>query len=203
MYLELPREEIQKIVNRFRPTEERMTAIGMYAREQTKDRFVRGGAPDKPWPHPKWRAQVGHDDGRAILTGPTGDLLRSFHVTASEGEANMGSPAKYARVHQLGCRSKGGQLADIKPRKARALFIPLSARAEQAEVRSASSMRRERRAPNGDKLIQGKFVKGKIVPANADYTYLSRVSLPPRPMLPTAEPERKEQARFVTETLKS
>lgn len=205
---------------RFYPTEGKMAAIAVYLQNQVKDRFVtKGASGDHPWPRPKWRASMGHDDGRALLTGRTGSLLRSFHASATQQTASVGSPLRYAKVHQLGTVGKGGVLPDIKPKKAKALFIPLTDRAETSiAVRTGRLGERRRMATHDRKgqpihtsglsiaigdLIPGKIVKGKIVPPNADFVFLKKSSIAPRPMLPNGSNERSEQTRFVTETLKS
>ena len=197
MYLEIDAQEIRRIVSRFIPTTEKMEAIGFFLTQQTRSRFVARGAPDKPWPSLKWLTKIGRDDGRALLTGKSGDLLRSFHNTATENTATTGSDSKYALIHQVGTVGAFGSLPDIRPKKAKSLWIPISDKAQDiGPVKTASSMRRE------SDLIRGQIKNGKLVPPNADYIFLKVVKIAPRPMLPNSEPERAEQGRFVTETLK-
>ena len=184
----LPAEEIRRAVSRFKPTQPKMQAIAFYLHNQTKDRFATHGASSGiPWQPPKWRHQVGHPDGRAILTGRTGGLLKSFRSSATQNEAILSSNAVQAHIHQVGTVGKGGTAPDIKPVNKKMLYIPLNDNAELGWREG---------------LIMGKFGDdGRIYPRNADYILLSRVSIPPRPMLPDSNTEQQAQARFVAETL--
>ena len=47
----------------------------------------------------------------------SGDLRKSVHMDIKNGELVVGSALKYARIHQLG--------GEIRPKKARALWIPV------------------------------------------------------------------------------
>jgi phage gpG-like protein len=198
MQLELTASELRRIVSRFQPTTEKMEAIGFFCLQQSRSRFEQHGGPGVPWPTPKWLTKIGRDDGRALLTGKRGDLLRSFHSSGTEDTAILGSDSPYAAIHQLGTVGAAGSKPDIRPKKAKALWVPISDKAQDiGPVKTASSMRRE------SDLIRGAIVNGKLVPPNCDYVFLRRVKIAPRPMLPNSEAERAEQGRFVTETLKS
>ena len=184
----IPPDEIRRIVKRFAPTEQKMRAVGVFLHNQTKSRFAtHGSSGGSPWAD-KWVKGIGRDDGRAQLTGSSGQLLKSFGSYADRISATLYSDAPYAHVHEKGTVGKGGSLPNITPRKAKVLFIPISERAKAGW--------------HAD-LIKGRFIDGQLTPPNADYVLLPSVSIPPRPMLPTGNHERQEQIRFVAETLKS
>lgn len=210
VYAHLSVEEIHRLVSRFVPTVQKMEAIAFFCGQQVKTRFeTRGTSGGAPWRAPKWTTTVGFDDGRSILTGPTGDLLSRFHSYGTETEAITGNDAKYARVQQLGTKGKGGVLPDIVPKRAKALFIPLTDRARTSTPVTARGMKRLATRGPKDKsgryndLIQGHFVNGKIEPKNADFVLLKKISIPARPMLPDSVNERADQTEFVIDTLKS
>ena len=133
VHLTIRKGEIDRLVNSFRATTPRMRRLGFYLHQQTKRRFLTAGASGGQRWAQKWLKGIGADDGRAILTGPTGFLLNSFTSEGRENEAELYSFAPYARTHQLGTQGKGGTLPDIRPRTAKALFIPISDRAMRSQ----------------------------------------------------------------------
>lgn len=123
------RNDVHRLYGRFR-ADERLMRVGankLYA--LTMDRFSSQGASSgTPWPQKRVK-QWGYDDGRAILTGPTGLLQKAWGTNWTDHEASCGNPLAYSLVHQLGTVGKGGQLPTIKPKKAKALFIPITDKA--------------------------------------------------------------------------
>ena len=160
-------------------TPPRLAAIGLFLEQQVKRRFATQGlSGGVSWPQKKIQ------DGRAILTGRTGFLLNSFFVIQQRGvnspnrhRVQVGSVARYARVHQLGTRGKGGKLPTIVPKRAKALWIPLNDKAA-------------RFGPGGPGLKKGK-----------DFIFLKKVDIPPRPMLPDSEQEIAGQHEFISDLI--
>ena len=221
----LDRDEIMRIADRYAPTEEKTAALGMFAHQQVKDRFATAGASGGiAWPQKKMR-EWGYDDGRAILTGRTGELLESFQSYGEVDCAVVFSDKFYSRIQHLGTVGKGGVLPDIKPKKAKALFIPITDRAQAsvsvtgvhaAALRQSYGMKPSpspfRVATHGPKITGGLFAplrKGRLkdnhlevwdgekyVAGVPDFIFLQSVSLPSRPLLPTGEAERAAQVHF-------
>lgn len=223
--LHLPESEVRKLIEKFRPSSEKMEILGMFLKGQVQDRFQTAGASGgAAWASPKKVAQWGHDDGRSLLTGRTGSLKERFFSAGEVRQAAVWSDVPYARIQQLGTTGKGGVLADIVPVRAKMLFIPLTDRAASSERMTGSPAARMREsfgmrslegplraATSGPRikgtsifqpLVQGRFVNGKIEPKNADFVLVKKVSIPPRPMLPDSQQERTEQVKeFVYITL--
>lgn len=139
MHFRIPDKEIRKLIDRCRPTEPVMEATAFYMVQLTHDRFLtQGRSGGVPWVG-KQVKKWGHDDGRAILTGATGELLGSFQGYGTDaGQAVCFSDAPHSRVHQLGTAGKGGTLPTIVPKRAKALFIPITDRAAHSERLSGS-----------------------------------------------------------------
>ena len=134
------------------------------------------------------------------------------------------SDSKHVGANQEGTVGKGGTLPEIVPKPGKkALFIALSERAQASQtltVAAAALYRRDFslardvgpiRAPLGPTgapmgLRKGKLMDGKLYVYNEatrqyvegmpDFIFLSKVNIPPRPMLPTspAEQERLGQS---------
>lgn len=154
-------------------TPERLEAIGVFLVQQVKKRFAtRGLSGGVSWP------KKARNDGRAILTGRTGALLNSFFsVIVGRNAVAVASSTPYAKVHQLGTIGKGGKLPTIRPRRAKALWIPMNDRAA-------------RFGPGAPGLRKGK-----------DFFFARKVDIPPRPMLPDGSDEKKAQVEFVRDLL--
>lgn len=158
------------------------TTVGVFMEQQVKARFQTQGLSGGV----RW-ARKRIDDGRAILTGRTAALLNSFfHVSlfkpsTKTSEITVGSAVKYAKVHQLGTRGKGGILPTIVPKRAKALWIPLNDRAARLGSRSGNPS-----------LVVGK-----------DFIFAKKVDIAPRPMLPTSDDEKRDQAEFVQEIVQN
>jgi phage gpG-like protein len=162
-------------------TPERLAALGLYLVQQVKDRFrSQGASGGRPW-LPKRR-----QDGRAVLTGRIGRLLNSFaHAIVGKSSVAVFSDTPYAKVHQLGTVGKGGTLPTIYPRRARALWIPLTDAAA-------------RMGPTRMVVGRGGFrgAKSALV-AGKDFIFAKKVDIPPRRMLPESRNEQANQAEFI------
>lgn len=137
MFFYLDPKQVRKLVTAYKPTARKMATLSVFLHQQVKTRFATGGqSGGKAWPG-KWLKAVGMDDGRAILTGPTGQLLGSFMglsgVSAGKAWAEVASDSVAAYTHQVGTRGKGGLMADIRAKKAKALFIPLTDKAAKSD----------------------------------------------------------------------
>jgi hypothetical protein len=150
MYYRIPDKEIRKVIDRCRPTEPVMEATAFYMVQLTHDRFLtQGQSGGVPWIGKRVKSW-GHDDGRAILTGPSGELLGSFQGYGTDaGRAVCFSDAPHSHVQQVGTVGKGGALPTIVPKRAKALFIPITDRAIQSERLSGSQAASFRSANGG------------------------------------------------------
>jgi hypothetical protein len=227
----ISQSEIIRLLAKWTPTPDRMSALGFYAHQQIRDRHATQGASGgAPWA-PKAFKQLGYDDGRAILTGYTGKMLNLWHSYGEvgpngNGKATVANDAPYSFVMEKGTKGKGGTLPDIVPVRAKALFIPVTDRAIAYSRFKAGQSVRLRKTPTGYKtesmkntggrkvpgvLTFGDLVRGRIknnrfqkyderqekyVDGTPDYIFLTRVSIPARPQLPTSDKERDEQVRF-------
>lgn len=208
--------EIDRIASELDMSQSDARALGTYMLGQVSDRFRSQGAPGQAW------RQKSFSDGRAILTGPTGDLKRSFRQVVEQTndvtKVTVQSDMPYAAVNQVGTRGKGGKLPDIVPVKAKALFIPLTPAARNSqrvgEKRLAVIRGGKLKAMHGQAvetaparfkpLKQGKFKDGKIVRADGkagkpDFIFLRKVSIPARPMLPDSQQEIQAQGEELVE----
>lgn len=185
------------------PNQDRMQKIGGVVREQIDRRFESQGASGGvPWPRPKWVEAIGRPDGRKLLQGRTGNLRRGWQQSDSADSTKVASDNVAAAMAQAGTVGKGGDLPDIVPKRAKMLFIPITDRAADSEPVTAFGKAR-RMARDGAPLIRGRIKGGQLVPPDADFILVHKVSIPPRPMLPTSEPERQKQTDTVVEVLKS
>lgn len=131
------------------PTDTDLNNLGLFLRQQVDDRFrTQGTSGGVQWPEKMIK------DGRATLTGQRAELRESFrHYIHREGNNKakvvVFSDVKYSHVHQLGTEKYGGPIPTIRPKSAKALFIPLSDRArgtdryegsEAAVLRKAGGM---------------------------------------------------------------
>ncbi len=202
----------------------------------TKDRFASQGASGGAAWAPKKMKSWGFDDGRAILTGPTGLLQKAWGQNWKYGEATNGCFVQHSLVQQVGTVGKGGQLPTIKPKTAKALFIPITDKAvnsarlvgEEADFHrrmtgqlgwgqpaNTGPMRFGVKVSGGFKgkpfaveygaLVKGRLKDGRLqrwdaklgtyVDGVPDFIFLSKIDIPPRPMLPTAANERADLIR--------
>lgn len=131
VYLQLPDSEIRKIVARHMPNEKRMVRVGRLLHQQVKERFETAGASGgTPWPE-RWLS--GLVAGKPLMGGTKGDLFKSFYYDGDADSAEVWSDDPHSLVHQLGTRGKNGTLPDIKPKHAKALFIPITDKAKNSK----------------------------------------------------------------------
>jgi len=107
-----------------------MEALGFYLKQQVMDRHeTQGESGGEPWQSKKIK-EWGYDDGRAILTGKSAEMLNRWfsyaEVEGNIGTAVVANSAPYSYVQELGTVGKGGVLPDIVPVNAKALFIPIT-----------------------------------------------------------------------------
>jgi len=151
MRFRIPDSEVVNLIARWMPTQDHMTALAVFAHQQVKDRHeTQGASGGTPWPQ-KVMKSLGYDDGRAILTGPSAKMLLSWfsygEVNGSIGRAVTANDQSYSFVHELGTEGKGGKLPTIRPKTAKALFIPITDRAiAWYKAKSGSSVRLRRTA---------------------------------------------------------
>lgn len=122
----LDQEQMEKTVGAFPPSEEDKRAFGFFLVQQIDDRFESAGSSGgDAWP-PKAIWSWGVNDGRALLTGPSARLRESFSSRVDANEIIVWSDDPKSAVHQLGTTKYGGPIPTIKPKRAKALFIPLN-----------------------------------------------------------------------------
>lgn len=122
----LDRDQIDKVVGAFPPSDEDMRAFGFFLVQQIDDRFESaGGSGGVQW-KPKAINSWGVNDGRAILTGPSARLRESFQSRVDNGKVIVWSDDPKSAIHQQGTQKYGGPIPTIRPKKAKALFIPLN-----------------------------------------------------------------------------
>ncbi len=116
---------IEDFIASITPSRAKTEALGVFLVQQIRRRFQTAGASGNAnWP-PKWTSAVGAPDGRAILTGPSGRLLESWQSYGEDNSAVAFSDVFYAQLQQ-----NGGK---IVAKKAKALFIPLTDRAQSSQ----------------------------------------------------------------------
>ena len=213
--LHIPDGEIEAVLQHYMPTVQKMELVGGFMHNQVKDRFKSQGASGgQPWPSPKWRESIGAPDGRALLTGPSTNLQEKWFSYGEEDSAVVFSSTKYSYVHEEGTLGKGGKLPDIKAKPGKALFIPLTEAAESSEkqggIRVPTRGRKLRNMPGVfAPLVKGRLKDGRLqkwedgewVDGRPDFLLLKKVSIPPRPMLPTSPQEVQESVDFAREVL--
>ncbi len=127
------RKDVKRLYSLLLPAAQVMDLVGLHMAQQVKTRFATHGASAGiPWAG-KAMAAFGYHDGRAILTGASGELLNSFYGYGEGSQAIAASDCQHSLVHQLGTVGKGGKLPDIRPKRAKALFIPITDKAIHSE----------------------------------------------------------------------
>lgn len=175
----IPAGEIRRLIQRYRATPGVLEAVAFFMVQQTRDRFRTGGASGGTAWVPKKARSWGFDDGRALLTGKTARLLDSYQGYGTDARAVLFSDDPKSKLHQLGTVGAGGVLPTIRPRKAKALFIPLTDRAQDSDrltgppaawVRSKGGDRSGSEAPlraavrqtRSGGLVYSPLVKGRL-----------------------------------------
>ena len=175
-------------------TDELVAGMGTLLVQQVKERFkTQGKSANIGWPSKRI------SDGRSILTGRSAGLLNSF-TWIQEGAKRVSvlSTAPYAFVHQLGTIGKGGTLPTVRPVRAKALFIPLNDRAASSTlVRTAVVIDNQARGFRKLRVA----TRGGPAPLKygRDFVLAKKVDIPPRPMLPDSDHERRDQMAFLAE----
>jgi len=180
------------------PTADKMQKIADKAKRQVDDRFASGGSSgDATWPPGKM--PMGKKP-------PLGGLQDTYKATAKESQAVVATPSWIALVHHLGTTGKGGILATIVPRYAKALYIPLTplgitsyeARKMQAPVMKTvfAGLPYIEKPKWSHELFGGGEAKQGI-----DFIFLKRVDLPPRRQLPTSSHEIAALSRLAVKIL--
>lgn len=150
--LKLKSESAAKLQEQWKPVSLRNELLGQFLLSQIERRFqTQGASGGTPWARKKF------DDGRSILAGRTAALRRGFAAVATAKGVSITNDQPYFDAQNYG--------ATIVPRKAKALFIPLSDRAASSQrlsgppagaARSAYGMRMSqapfRTATRGPKL---------------------------------------------------
>lgn len=121
--------DIIRIFRRYRPDEKAMEPVAVKLHAMTMDRFATAGASGGVAWAPKKMKEWGHDDCRAILTGPSGLLLKAWGTDWSNNSGSTGNFMQYSLLQQVGTIGKGGLLPTIRPKNAKALFIPITDKA--------------------------------------------------------------------------
>jgi phage gpG-like protein len=150
--------------------------------EQTLDRIESGGDDEITFEPLKFDRPNGSRD--RPLWGNGSHLHSSITSGVDEDGPWVGSTFEGANVHQFGTvggssRDSGsGTLPTIKPKRAKALFIPLTSRAQKS-VRTTDMgrvLRKSKRKRKGVMVMED-LKKGE------DFIFVSKVDLPPRPFL--------------------
>lgn len=132
MFFAINYRDLRRFYRRFLPDEKVMKVVALKLDAMTMDRFdSQGASGGVPWA-PKKAKSWGYDDGRAILTGPSGLLLKAWGQDWSYGEATNGNFVQHSLIHQVGTVGRGGMLPTIRPKKAKALFIPITDKANHS-----------------------------------------------------------------------
>ncbi len=122
----LDQDQMKEVVGAFPPSEEDKRALGFFLVQQIDDRFdTAGQSGGEAWP-PKQIWAWGVNDGRALLTGPSARLRESFNSRVDGETIIVWSDDPKSAVHQLGTTKYGGPIPTIRPKRAKALFIPLN-----------------------------------------------------------------------------
>jgi len=165
-------DSVLEAIGLVEPSDTDLNNLGMFLRQQVDDRFrTKGASGGVNWPEKLI------SDNRATLTGVRSELRESFkHYIARDGSTMkvvVYSSVKYSHVHQLGTEKYGGPIPTIRPKSAKALFIPLTDRAKTSDRHSGPSaaiLRRTggmealqsayRAANRGDRVSTADYIKG-------------------------------------------
>src|SRR5688500_2545963 len=129
----IPAPEIWHVIRRYKLTTRMMEVVAFFMVQQVRDRFrTSGQSGGTSWVQKKAKGW-GHDDGRKPLTGPTSNLLDSYQGYGTADRAVAYSDDPKSLVNQLGTVGAGGTLPTIRPKRAKALFIPITDRARDSE----------------------------------------------------------------------
>lgn len=177
------------MVDRHLPTTSRMEAVGRLLHGQVEERFSsQGGSGDVSWPPVKLPPRAGNP---ALSTLESTFTDRGSAEGDGMGEAEVGSDYPHIKTHQFG--------ATIVPRRAKALWVPISEKAKlMSRYGNAPYMRIEKGQFKGLRLLQsaaGELKQG------IDFLFLKRAVIPARPMLPNSANERNKSIQYTLKVL--
>lgn len=202
-------------------TMEDARALGKMVVEQVRARFrTQGKSGGVYWPPSR---PFGSKRSTRALAGL--EKTWKYEISKRRGgviEVEVFTDSIEAATNHFGTVGKGGELPTIRPVKAKALFIPISDRAKNSmklSGKDAVFFRRQFGLPETRRgirvgtaksgvfnLIQGRIKDGELmiqnedgewVPGQADFIFLKKVDLPPRPQIPDSEREMEKQDEFV------
>lgn len=169
--------------------------IGILLMEQTIDRIESGGDDEIAFKKLPRDRPNGSKDRPLYDTGS--HLLDSITYGTEADGPWVGTTWEGARVHQFGTVGAGadgvgqGTLPTIKPVRAKALFIPLTTRAQKSvRVKSGPKIVRQ-----GTRKKKGKLVNFDLVPG-VDFIFLKKADIPPRPFLRVSRKNAEEIAEL-------
>lgn len=170
-------------------------AVGLQIVGMIRRRFDASGRPGAVWPPPR-------SGGKPLLQG--GRLQMSINSIVRRGpsggaEISVGTTDKRAAILHFG--------GEIRPVKAKALFIPLSAKGRSVGPRPAGEREAARArilaADREGKLKQAaRLVKRELV-YGVDFILVGKVTIPARPFLFLAPEQKEELRRFVVYELRA
>jgi phage gpG-like protein len=178
-------------------TRKKNKLIAELLKEQTLDRIQTGGDDEIRFTPLKYPRPTGDKDNPLYDTGT--HLHDSItHGTDPDGPW-VGSTFIGANVHQFGTKGKGGRLPPIVPKKAKALFIPLtplaakSVGAFEAAAGRPGGIRKVRKGVRrrGGRRTFVDLEKGK------DFILVQKVEIPPRPFLRVSPQNLSEIAEII------
>ena len=207
--------DLQRAVKRHQANARVLDAVGRLLVQQVRSRFATSGrSGGVTWPV-TFLSQMGVSR-KPRLGGPDSTLARSFDCETSAKSVRVASHDRNAIRHQLGTLSKGGKLNDVKPVRAKALFIPITEAARQSSRFYAGdavifrAFSRPGRMPQ--LLKKGRLTRDGLEvyneqedeyePGIPDFIFLKKASYAPTPMLPDSRQEQREQKNLITLKLK-
>lgn len=159
---------LNRLAGRLEDPSEVLADIGAHmVNSSVPANFQAGGRP-AAWARSEWSSQQNQVD--------TSRLLRSVQARVHDGRLEVGTNVRYARIRQLG--------GEIKPRRAKAIAVPLPGVARS--MRRPSAWRRLSYLPpkSGDADSRGVLARtdrrGRVIPV---FLLRARVIQPARPFL--------------------
>lgn len=162
---------------------ERIEELAQLLMDQTLDRIEEGGDDDIKFEPLKFDRPTGDRDRPLFSTGA--NLHQSITKGVDHDGAWVGSTFEGGPVHQWGTKgaqAEGvgqGKLDTIRPKKAKALFIPTSPRA----AKSVRILTPSPRGPRPLRVFRGKGGEEDVMKKGKDFIFVSKVDVPPRPFL--------------------
>jgi len=163
--------------------------------EQTLDRIEQSGDDEISFKKLPRDRPNGSRDRPLYDTGS--HLIDSLASGVEADGAWVGTTFEGAKVHQFGTVGADapdvgqGTLPTIKPVRAKALFIPLTPRAQKSvRVKSGPKVIRQ-----GSGKKKGKTINFDLVPG-VDFIFLKKVDIPPRPFLRVSRKNAEEIAEL-------